>query len=547
VTVIRTDETRCRGSQQCLRTCAVRAIELVDGRTQVIDELCIGCAACVRACPQQAKVVRDDVALVRDALAEDRRVVACVSPSLPVFLPFGSFGKIRQTLLHLGFAEASETTLGAAMVAEEYRDLLQGANGHKPIISSSCPGIVSLIEKHNPDLIPYLAPVVSPLIAHGRWLKSTEEEPFVVFVGPCVAAKLEVDDEAVAGAVDVALTFSELAELLEAEGTPLPAQTPAGTIQDVDPFSARLLSVGDGLVRTESLDAELSGRRVVTTSGVDSCLQILESLRSGRLEVDLVEALLCSGGCIDGPLPKRRPVDRRRVFAYLEKSQPPRMPARRDWPDLDRTFKDRSAAEAVETDEESRSFRERAIATIRNVAESTVSGPQSRRRADSVAKVVLDLTPNLVIAIDSDLCVVSMSPSAERAFRCNLAKARYRPLSDILSPIDDFVRAQDHKRAIVRSKVRYRPDLIVEQTIVPATEEDILVAIMRDITVEEKGKEELSRVAQETIQRTQEVINFQMQVAHEIASLLGETTAESKTQLGRLIQLVKGLKGIEIP
>jgi iron only hydrogenase large subunit-like protein len=544
VTVIRTDEARCQGSQQCVRTCAVGAIELVDGRTRVLDELCIGCAACVRACPQQAKVVRNDVARVRDALAENRKVVACIAPSLPAFLPFGSFGKIRQTLLHLGFAEASETTLGAAMVAEEYRDILQGANGHEPVITSSCPGIVSLIEKHNPDLIPYLAPVVSPLIAQGRWLKSTEEEPFVVFVGPCVAAKAEVDDEAVAGAVDVALTFSELAELLEAEGTPLPTQPLSGTITDVD-SSARLLSVGGGLARSESLDAELLGRRVVTTSGVDSCLQVLESLRSGRLEVDLVEALLCSGGCSDGPLPKRWPVDRQRVYAYLEKSQPPRMPVRRDWPDLDRTFRDRSVAEAVDTEEESRSFRERAIATIRNVTESTVGGPHSRRTADSVAKVVLDLTPNLVIAVDSDLCVVSMSSSAERAFRCNLAKARYRPLSDILSPIDDFVRARDHKRAVVKSKVRYRPDLIVEQTIVPAREEDILVAIMRDITVEEKGKEELSRLAQETIQRTQEVINFQMQVAHEIASLLGETTAESKTQLGRLIQLVKGLEGVE--
>lgn len=170
----------------------------------------------------------------------------------------------------------------------------------------------------------------------------------------------------------------------------------------------------------------------------------------------------------------------------------------------------------------------------------------AKRRAEYTAKVVLDLTPNLVIAVDRKLRVVSMSPSAERAFGCNLSAMRNRPLSEILCITDDFYRARDENRTIVKSRVRYRPDLIVEQNVVPALKEDLIVAIMRDITAEEKRREELAQVARETIQRTQEVINFQMQVAHEIASLLGETTAESKTQLGRLIQLVKGLEGIEV-
>ncbi len=171
----------------------------------------------------------------------------------------------------------------------------------------------------------------------------------------------------------------------------------------------------------------------------------------------------------------------------------------------------------------------------------------AKHRAEYMAKLVLDLTPNLVIMVDRDLHVVSMSPSAERAFGCNATAMRNRPLADILCSTDDFVRSRDEKRTIVKSRVRYRPDLIVEQTVVPALEEDMIVAIMRDITAEERRREELALVAQETIRRTQEVINFQMQVAHEIASLLGETTAESKIQLGRLIQLVKGLDGIEVP
>jgi uncharacterized Fe-S cluster-containing protein len=192
------------------------------------------------------------------------------------------------------------------------------------------------------------------------------------------------------------------------------------------------------------------------------------------------------------------------------------------------------------------SLRDRATAAIRGLADATANASNAKRRAEYMAKVVLDLTPNLVIMVDRELRLVSMSPSAERAFGCHVTAVRNRPLGEILCSIDDFVHARDERRTIVKSRVRYRPDLIVEQTVVPALEEDMIVAIMRDITAEEKRREELTRVAQETIRRTQEVINFQMQVAHEIASLLGETTAESKTQLGRLIQLVKGLEGIEV-
>jgi ferredoxin len=197
-------------------------------------------------------------------------------------------------------------------------------------------------------------------------------------------------------------------------------------------------------------------------------------------------------------------------------------------------------------DGEPASLRDWAAAAIRGLADATTRPSHAKHRAEYMAKVVLDLTPNLVIMVDPELRVVSMSPSAERAFGCNAAAMCNRPLGEILCSIDDFCRARDEKRTIVKSRVRYRPDLVVEQTVVPALEEDMIVAIMRDITAEEKRREELTQVARETIQRTQEVINFQMQVAHEIASLLGETTAESKTQLGRLIQLVKGLEGIEV-
>jgi PAS domain-containing protein len=233
--------------------------------------------------------------------------------------------------------------------------------------------------------------------------------------------------------------------------------------------------------------------------------------------------MLCAGGCVHAPLlhlEGRTSIDAQRIWTQIQTSSPT-VPPQSNWPDLRRTYSDQSQQKA------------------------TPPTPSAIHRAEYMAKVVLDLTPNLVVAVDSNLLILSLSPSAERAFGCDLALVQNRPLRDLLSPVDDFVRAWKESKPVVKSKVRYRADLIVEQTVVPAVEQNMLVAIMRNITEEEKRREELSWVTKETIARTQDVINFQMQVAHEIASLLGETTAESKIQLGRLIQLVKGLEGIE--
>ena len=76
---------------------------------------------------------------------------------------------------------------------------LQAGAARAPLITSSCPVVVNLIEKYYPDLIPHLAPIVSPMIAHGRWLRAsaTGQDALVVFIGPCIAKKAEIQDEAV--------------------------------------------------------------------------------------------------------------------------------------------------------------------------------------------------------------------------------------------------------------------------------------------------------------------------------------------------------------
>jgi PAS domain-containing protein len=508
--------------------------------------------------------VRNDVALVKQALADGRHVVASIAPSVSALFPAESFEfqTVSRSLRRLAFVDAGDAATGAALVGAEYGRLLSEARSPQPFISSSCPGIVCFVQQHLPHLVPHLAPVVSPAVAHSRWLKQTiGPKAFVVFIGPCLAAKLEAGDETLNDGPDVALTFSELTNWLEAEGIATfpsdPDAMSSGAVSgDQTRFTVHLFSSEGGLAHIAIPDDARSGKKVVTASGFELCRQILNSLNASQVEADLIELMLCPGGCLNGPgMPGEEGgiTGRQRRAAYAQQSPVIELPPQSEWPNLERAYPTPSPTDPSQRlpAQESPKVKDLRTASIRDLAVATLRGiaatPTQTPRQEAMAKVILDLTPNLVIMVDEDLRVVALSPSAERAFACDLDSVRDHPLTDILTPVDDFVKAQRYKRAVVKSKVCYRPDLIVEQTVVPATEENALVAIMRDITTEEKQKAELAQLMQETITRTQQVIDFQMQVAHEIASLLGETTAKTKIQLGRLIQLVQGLEDLEVP
>ena len=567
MSVISTETRLCRICYRCVRSCPVKAIRVHADRVQVVEERCIDCASCVTACPQGAMSVRDDVPVVQQAISQGRRVVASVDPSAPAFFPVESFGQIESALRCLGFSDAAEAAAGAVMVGAELGQTLRKTAQPRPVITTSCPAVVLLVQKYHPHLVPNLAPIVSPMIAHGRWLKRVfGADSFVVYLGPCVAKKVEISDQDLLGSVDAVLTFTELADWLTQEGirfSPAPAQGRAGPTS----LPARLSCVEGGLVRTAGLEVSPLSTDVVTTSGIESCLHLLDSLQGDRIGVDVIELMLCSQGCIAGPAMRSLNgscINHHRILAYAQQSPPLEIPLRSEWPSLDRQYADRAFVETPVTEQQIREVlhrmdkvtpedelncgacgyptcRDKAIATGRGMAEVRMCIPHMRSRAESLANVVLELTPNLVLVVDSNLLIVSMSPSAERALGCSLGAMRHRPLRSILSTVDDFERVLLSKSPVVDSKVRYGPDLVVEQTIVPALAENMLVCIMRDITIDERRRQELSLLAHETIASSQEVMNRQMTVAHQIASLLGETTAESKIQLSRLIELVEGL------
>ena len=563
--VIRTIPARCRDCYRCVRTCAVKAIRVQDGQAQVVPELCIACGDCVLACPQGAKTVRDDRPDVQQAIREGRKVVASVAPSAPAYFGLTVFSQMEEALKSLGFAAADETAFGAEMVGRAHKEYVEQHTELWPLITSSCPVVVELIEKYHPDLLPHLAPIVSPMIAHGRWMREKYgDDAFIVFIGPCIAKKGEIREEAVAGAVDAALTFKELQEWMADERVrfmPIGDET-----EHVPAAAARLFPVEGGLVGTANMNTDMLTSHIVVASGLEACEDVMNGIRSGKLEACLVELMACEGGCINGPvmgdIEGGAFVARQRVIDYAARRQPKPLPTRNEWPSLERVYSDKRTPMPEFTEEQIQEVlhrvekytpedelncgacgyptcRDKAIATLRNMAEATMCIPYMRRRAESLRQVVMDVTPNAIVIVDTNLNIQDMSPSAEQMFNCRLSSVAGKPLETIIQYPDDFVQVRDTGLPVMGKTLHIRDDLITEQTIVRVPDENLLVGILRDVTEREHQLEHLNRIRTETLQRTQEVVNKQMRVAHEIAQLLGETTAESKMMLSRLAKLLE--------
>ena len=183
----------CKSCHKCIRVCPVKSIEFSGQQAKIIGSECILCGQCVVTCPQNAKVVRSDVDRVKAAIAGGQRVVASLAPSFIVDFPVDGIEEMAAMLAKLGFAETGETAMGAYLVKSEYERMVQEKR-QDIIISTCCPSAVRLVQKYYPELVGCLAPVVSPMEAHARYIKEQDPDAVVVFIGPCISKKAEAED-----------------------------------------------------------------------------------------------------------------------------------------------------------------------------------------------------------------------------------------------------------------------------------------------------------------------------------------------------------------
>ncbi len=298
MSIVFTSRDKCKRCYACIRSCPVKAIRVRDGLAEVMKERCIACGTCVRVCAVGAKQVENDVGIVWQLLGQ-YPVIAILSSSFPAAWAEVRPRQMATALEKLGFSEVMEVAFGAELVAREYQRLME-QNGDKPIISSTCPAVVLVIEKFYPQLIGNLVPLVSPMVAMGRLIKwRYNPRAKVVFIGPCVAKKVERVDEKVAGVIDAVLTFAELKEMLAARGID-PGHEEEGQFAGPKSHLGRLYAIPGGLLKVAGLTSDISSNDIVIGEGKERVVKCLRDFAKGKIRTRFLDLFFCEG-CVGGP------------------------------------------------------------------------------------------------------------------------------------------------------------------------------------------------------------------------------------------------------
>ena len=544
-------KSNCKNCYKCIRHCPVKSIRFSGNQAYIIENECILCGQCFVVCPQNAKEIVDETEKVKVLLQSGAPVYVSLAPSFAANYEQIGIDGMRDALKKLGFADAEETAVGATMVKREYERLLREEQ-RDVVISSCCHSINLLIQKYYPAVLPYLADVESPMQAHCADLKNRHPGCKTVFIGPCVAKK----DEAARyeGFVDAVLTFEELTAWLDKAQIPL-VPAPDHNAQS----RARFFPTAGGVLKT--MEQNAPGYTYLALDGVENCKAALKDIESGKIHHCFVEMSACVGSCVGGPImekqhhtplkdylaiadyageqdfdvPQPQAENLHKHFDYIERQA--QMPGEAEIRQILR----QKMGKMKPSDELNcgscgyNTCREKAIAIYQGKADVSMCLPFLKEKAESFSDNIVNNTPNGLIVLNDQLEVQQINNAAREIMNIRSASdVLGEPVVQIMDP-SVFFQVQTTGRD-VRAQHTYLPEYkkYVEQTVVYDKEYHLLICIMRDVTDEEAEKEKKEAISRQTVEIADKVVDKQMRIVQEIASLLGETAAETKIALTKL-------------
>ncbi len=543
-------KSNCKNCYKCIRHCPVKAIRFSGNQAHIIGNECILCGQCFVVCPQNAKEIVDETEKVKVFLSSGEPVVVSLAPSFVANYDGVGINSMKKALKQLGFFDVEETAIGATIVKNEYERMLKEED-RDIVITSCCHSINLLIQKYFPHLLEYLADVVSPMQAHCMDIKKRYPDAKTVFVGPCVAKKDEA--EYYKGIADAVLTFEELTNWLKEENIELEKE-----LDNDENSRARFFPTTGGVLKTMTQDAP--DYTYMALDGVENCISALKDIENGSIHKCFIEMSACIGSCVGGPVMEK--YHRSTVKDYIsiasfagEKDfvveQPKAVEVKKSFTFIEHHLQAPTEIEISNVLRQMGKFkpsqelncgscgyntcREKAIAICQGKAEISMCLPYLKDKAESFSDTIVKNTPNGLIVLNEKLEVQQINASARRIMNI-------RSASDVLG--DQVIRILDptvfmqvmstgrdvrDQRVYLAEYNRY-----VEQTVVYDKDSHLLIGIMRDVTDEEMQREKKEQISRQTVEVADKVVDKQMRIVQEIASLLGETAAETKIALSKL-------------
>ncbi|MBI9105644.1 MAG: 4Fe-4S binding protein [Spirochaetales bacterium] len=559
---IYTEKTRCQDCYKCVRQCPVKAIQVNDGSAVVRHDLCIFCGRCIEVCPVNAKKLRSDTARAKQMIELNSQVWVSLAPSFPAEFQ-ASKSAVISALKRLGFSGVSETSVGARIISDRISARMK--KGDKKIISSACPTVKELIRKYQPDLVPYLSDLVSPLHAHADYLKKDFGESIkVVFIGPCISKKLEADDEN--NPVDLALTFLELKNWLQEEKIMLIEPAEEEFFYPEGRGNAAEFAIEGGMLNTIKKNVTTVDAGFISFSGITNIRDTFQDIADiAENENVFLEYLACDGGCISGKgmtskgsyLKRRLDVlnyhqncsnkvencfDKITDLLVIEQkiTAEPIANSRHSEKNIIEVL---SSLEKFSAEDEINcsgcgynSCRDFAAAVFDGKAEKSMCVTHMRKIAEKKSNALMKALPLGVVITDSRKKILECNQKFITSFSdidLEMTEKMERQIAglDLDTFIPDtglFTRIQTSENSMLEGKLQYKKK-VFRMFVFRIGQEKMIGAIFQDITSPAVRRETI-------IRKTEEVIEKNLKSVQQIASLLGENAAETQLILNSLIE-----------
>lgn len=544
-----TVENECQDCYKCVRHCHCKAIRIIDGKASVITENCVACGECVKVCPSHAKMIRSELARLRQMLGREQKLYASIAPSFTAFFPGTTIGQLAAALKKIGFAGVAETAVGAQCVSSQTAKFLQETD-LPLVISSACPACVDYIRKYLPEYTANIVPMHSPVMAHCRMIKDRfGEDCKVIFFGPCAAKKNEADRHP--ELLALAMTFNVLEELLNEHDIVPISEEPAELLMDAAE-EGRFYAIEGGM--NDTLRDGNNTVRYLSVSGLENLDRMLKLYRgtAGSRKIFL-EALACPGGCINGPVIPASAAGSMDVIAETDRISTMEPSSRRDAREnIADTFRSAPLEKDLTTERELtialarvgkftredelncggcgyNTCREFAEALIRNNAEEAMCHTYLRKNFERTSNALIRFIPAAVVMVDEELNICECNRNFALMTGMTeiydaLGNLNTIAIDTVLPDFAELFSSVISNGGEIEKFNQKLQDKIVNISVFSIAHGKSAGAVIQDITRNELQREQIAEKAREVIRKN-------VQTVQQVARLFGEHVADTEILL----------------
>ncbi len=551
-----TIKNNCTDCYKCVRACPVKAIRIEDSRAQIVPELCIACGTCYRVCPAKAKQPRNDLTRAKHLIESGKEVYVSLAPSWVAEFANLPAENMIAALRRLGFCGVGETAVGAEEVSAHIAHIL-GEKKSGLLISTACPAAVEYVRKYLPEMTSYLTPLSSPLLAHCQMLKDKLGSDIeVVFVGPCIAKKLEAD--AHPNLLSLSLSFGDLRQWFRDAGIfPEDIRTSV-----YDKFVMTKAEEGSaypiegGMIETVKPYPTAHNAYMMQISGIQNIKRELAGLNLKDFDRPIfIECLACSGGCVAGPCMSNRTPDFDKRLNILQNSDFSKQAGKRQAqtdinlhydkkPVKDKEFSEAEMKRALTMIgkygvEDELNCGGCGYDTCRNFARAMLAGKAEpemcvsnmKQQAQRKANALIRCIPAPIVIADNNLNIIEYNDKFVQTFWVeetlgdiyNKNNLRGADLRDFIDFTNLFSASLDLEQDIRREHIRFG-DRLFDVVVFNIDKKQIVGGIIQDVTKMEMKKERIATKAKDVIRKN-------LTTVQQIACTLGEHMAETEILL----------------